>query len=494
LVLNIPEWEVEDALAWDPKLLDDFPEIHDIKLIQRQKYLPRLGRYIDLLFRSQDKLVLVEVKSGDIKDDQVIRDQILPYKNELVNTYKIPPNQIIAVLAFVGNISENVEKKFKENRIIIKQIRSDDIIKSKPPSRNILIKIQELEKTYDLLKRRGFTIDKNDIQRKITIYPEIRSVQTWIAEGLHDYLGKEHIAAIFNEISTSSPIMAHEIGMDTNGKLNDFIDMWFWLFYSVLDRRANAANFIRAREALEKENLFHPKQINKFVEKNGEPDTIAFIAEILRKNNFPLLVDKSYGNFTNPKSIVDAAKFISKYDYDFRKIYSIHSERGQGNQEVIFQSLWIDIKDNIYGVGERITAQFIRGMVLKGPWSLLPLTNDVFLEKCGFNETFAGPLRLNLAQKENYNQDLSAFAKEFLDGNRAILSHVLWYIRRKYCHRRPDCMNCKLSGYCRHYLKIQYNDMFTTKKRTSVLIHNSNNQFQSTLKSFSRELLDLEEP
>ena len=128
-------------------------------------------------------------------------------------------------------------------------------------------------------------------------------------------------------------------------------------------------------------------------------------------------------------------------------------------------------------------------MVLKGSWDL-PLTNDKFLEKCGFNETFAGPLRLNLVENGDYLEDLANFAINYLDGNHGIISHVLWYIRRRYCHRRPECMNCKLSGYCRHYLKIQYNDMYTVKKSNNKKqITNSNGQiqFQSTLKVFTDE-------
>ncbi|MFW6173294.1 MAG: hypothetical protein ACOC5T_06065, partial [Elusimicrobiota bacterium] len=437
LVVNIPEWEVEDAIAWRPELLDDPPTIRDIKLVQRQKYLPTLGRYIDLLFRSHDKFILVEVKATNINDDRVIYNQILPYRDALVQRYRIPPNQIIPVLALVGEVSDALKKNFEENGIIIKQINAEDIIKTKPPRKKILGECHELQKIQDILKRRGIIIDKNEIKKKITIFPESRSVQTWINDGVHDYLAKEHVASILKEISSSSPIMAHEIETDNNGKMIDFIDMWFWLFYSVLDRRSNASNFIRAKESLEKENLFHPKQLNDIVKIKGETKTLNLIAEILRKNNFPLLVDRSYKDLANPKSIIDGARLIEKYDYNFDKLYKVHFKKYKGEPKKAFQSIWKEIKYNIYGVGDRITAQFIRGMVLKGSWDI-SLSNDKFLEKCGFNETFAGPLRLNLVENEYYLQDLGGFADEYLEGNRGIISHALWYIRRKYCHRRPD--------------------------------------------------------
>lgn len=108
---------------------------------------------------------------------------------------------------------------------------------------------------------------------------------------------------------------------------------------------------------------------------------------------------------------------------------------------------------SIYGVGPRITSQFIRGMVLKGPWKL-PLTDDKLLEKCRFNVRFAGKARLGLIKsEESYYHDLGKFADEYLDGNRAIISHVLWYIRKKYCDQKILCEECKLAGYCNYFLR-----------------------------------------
>ena len=312
---------------------------------------------------------------------------------------------------------------------------------------------------------------------------------------MHDNLAKEEIAIIFKDISKNCSIMAHQVINRGSGKLNNFTEMWFWLFYSALDRRANAGNFIRAREALEEENLFEPNQIVDLLKNKGETEALTIIAELLMRKNFPLLVDSSYGNIANPKSIVDAAKFMSKFNYNFDVFYEMYYKKYDGDKEKILKSIWKDIEENIYGVGERITSQFIRGMVLKGPWDL-PLNNNRFLEKCGFNETFAGPLRLNLAEYENYFEELGDFADKYLNGNRGIVSHVLWYIRRRYCHRRPDCMNCKLSGYCRHYLKIQYKDTYTIKKnhkKERANYINGKNQFQTTLKVFTEDIINDDE-
>jgi hypothetical protein len=96
-------------------------------------------------------------------------------------------------------------------------------------------------------------------------------------------------------------------------------------------------------------------------------------------------------------------------------------------------------------------------MVLKGPWKL-PLTDNNFLEKCDFNIRFAGKTRLCIVEKEeDYYSDLRKFSDEYLGGNKAIISHVLWYIRKKYCNRIPSCKDCVVAGYCKYYLITHFN-------------------------------------
>jgi len=92
-------------------------------------------------------------------------------------------------------------------------------------------------------------------------------------------------------------------------------------------------------------------------------------------------------------------------------------------------------------------------MVLKSSWNL-PLTDDKLLEKCKFNIRFASKMRLGLIEDESsYYSDLGKFADEYLDGNRAIISHALWYIRKRYCDKKIMCDDCRLAGYCGYFLK-----------------------------------------
>jgi hypothetical protein len=215
-----------------------------------------------------------------------------------------------------------------------------------------------------------------------------------------------------------------------------------------MDRRANAATFVKAKEALEKERVFAPYKIVKLIKTKGEKAALNKIAKILEDSSFPLLNDKVMGKLSFPKSIVDAAKFMSSYNYDFVQLYEDYVKASEGNLTKARDSIWRDLKKKIYGVGPRIASQIIRGLVLKGPWEL-PLDDNRFLEKCRFNVWIAGKTRLNLVRDESeYYDQLGKLADDFLSGNRGIIAHVLWYIRKRYCSRPPKCDECIVAGYC----------------------------------------------
>lgn len=454
--MYIPEWEIEETLAVNPKLIE-IPEIvRDLKLVERQKYLRKLGRYIDLLFQHQEKYVVVEIKSNYIDNDAVVTNQILEYKRGLSKELNIDEKNIICILVSPEGFSDKIIKMCKSYGIIAFQIDENKIINFMPKDDKYIFSIgSDYRKRIfrKILMKRGIFINKEMDANINIINNEIRSIRTWIKYNLHDDYAKSKIAIIFKSISRKAPICAHEVNTTSDGKLISNLDKWFWLFYSVMDRRSNAANFIKARRILEDHNLFRPEEIVSLVNKVSKDEAIAKIAKILGKNGFPLLYDNHLGKLSQPRSIVDAAIYISKYNYDFDYLYDYHYEKNEADYTSTYQSLRKDIYKNIYGAGQRIVSQFIRGMVLKGDWNL-PLNDDALLEKCSFNVRFASKLRLGLiSSEENYYKELGEFADKYLDGNRAIISHVLWYVRKRYCDKKILCEECKFSGYCRHYLK-----------------------------------------
>jgi len=412
--MYIPEWEIEESLARNPFLLEISGRLEELELIERQKYLKEMGGYIDLLFKKGRTYVIVEIKSTLIDDESVVINQLLRYKQGLSSELRIPESDIVGVLATPMGFSADVRSLCDKLGVIPRQLDQKELVKSIRHPRT-----------------------KKEL-----------SIKRLLEKGVQDELAKREIASLFKKVSATAPIRAHEVGTSTNGKLTSNYDMWFWMFYSVMDRRANAVTFVNAKKALEEERLFHPYEIVRLVADKGERKALNKIAGILEDHGFPLLKDRVMGKLSFPKSIVDAAQFMTHYEFSFDKLYHHYIDASQGNLAKARDSLWNDIKNKIYGAGPRIASQFIRGMVLKGPWDF-PLEDDRFLEKCRFNVRFAGKTRLGLLEAEDkYYEQLGKFADDYLDGNRGIVAHVLWYVRKRYCNYPPKCDECPISSYC----------------------------------------------
>lgn len=410
------------------------------------------GRYIDLLLKNHTKYVIVEIKCTFISNTSVVTDQILEYKKTFSEESGIPNERIICCLVSPKGFSNEVLSLCENHGVITKIVDENEIINSAPKNKLKFNNLDRNNKCHQILMIRNKNISDHSNDNFNNINKEINSVKKWVNAGFHDKLARKNIAQIFSEISEKAPIRAHEVDRNSNGKLIDNYDMWFWLFYSVMDRRSNAANFINAKEALEKKDIFEPQKIIKLINEKDERTAIFKIERILKSSGFPLMRDSSMGDLAFPRSIVEAAELISKYDYDFEKYYKHHLDKSNSDPYLAYNTIRKEI-EGIYGVGPRISSQFIRGMVLKSNWNL-PLTDDKLLEKCKFNIRFASKARLGLIEEEsNYHLELGKLAEDFLDGNRAIISHALWYIRKRYCDQKIMCDECKLSGYCNYFLK-----------------------------------------
>jgi hypothetical protein len=420
--MHIPEWEVEEILKCNPDLLG-FPS-NDLKLVERQKYLAKLGRYIDLLFQHGDSYVIVEIKSSVINDRSVVVDQLLQYKKSLAEESGLPDDKILCVLVSPNGFTKDLQEFCQQMGIIARTLDKSKLINA----------IKEL----NMRKQNLNQVCLNDESDSLLIETDIQS-----EAAMRD------LASLFTRISEKAPIEAHEVSTEKQGILTTNRDRWFWLFYSVMDRRANAATFVKAKEALDRERLFAPYKIVELIGKEGETPTLKRMARILREANFPLLNDHAKGELAFPKSIVDAARFMSKYRYDFECLYEHYVKQYNGNLREARDAIWEDLQKQIYGVGPRIASQIIRGLTLKGSWRF-PLDDDRFLEECRFNVWIAGQTRLGLIENEGeYYQQLGDFAERFLAGNRGIIAHVLWYIRKRYCNRPPKCNECELAGHCK---------------------------------------------
>jgi hypothetical protein len=463
--MYLSEWEIEDAIAWTPSIIE-IPPYTGLRLKDRQRYLKTIGGYIDLLFEWQNKYVIAELKAIPIEDKTTVTDQVLTYRKALARESNIDEEKIVCILASPLGFSQDVLDICQKTGVLTKSLDQTSLIQSAPRHRDSLLPgffsdSEEESRLIDLLQRRRIEINTSEINDHTV--SAVKSAKTWLSQRVHDDFGKRTLAALFKQVSSMAPLMAHEISAPSDGSLRSNEDKWFWLFYSVLDRRANASTFINARNALDRNGVFNPRHIYDLAER-GEKQAKERIAEILENAGFALLVDNGQGRLAYPKSIIDAARFIKRYDYDFEKIYNEHMTRNHNDREATFNSLWKELT-GIYGVGPRIAAQFIRGMTLKGSWDL-PLKDNRLLEKTPLNCRFAGSARFGVVESEStYERELAKFADQYLEGNRAILSHVLWYIRKRFCNKVPICSECPMTGYCTLFLKLSNSGSLDFKPR-----------------------------
>lgn len=484
--MYLSEWEIEDAIAWTPSMIE-VPPYSGLRLKDRQRYLKTIGGYIDLLFEWQNRYVIAELKAIPIDDKSNATDQVLLYRKALAREMNIDEEKIICILATPSGFSQDVLNLCKKHDILAKSLDEMSLIRSAPRHDQLLSRFisdnEEKSRLLDLLHRRRFEIDPIEINDN-TI-SAVKSAKTWLAQHVHDDFGKRALGALLKETSSQAPLMAHEIFTPSDGSLRSNEAKWFWLFYSVLDRRANASTFVNARNALDRQGLFSPRNVVSLVEKFGENQAMQRIAAILENAGFALLVDNGHGKLAYPQSIIDAAKLIRRYDYDFEHMYRAHLERSHGDLVSAFHSLWKELTGEIYGVGPRIAAQFIRGMALKGSWNL-PLNDNRLLEKTPLNCRFAGSPRFALVQCETtFEDELEKFADAYLDGNKAVLSHVLWYVRKRYCDKVPICTECPMTGYCVLFLKLRKDGRLNSRCKIREEPKSEKSDIQTTLTVFS---------
>ncbi len=437
----IPEWQLQEVLAANPRQLEIHSRFEGLRLIDQQRYLPTTGGYIDLLLKTKTPggLLIVEIKADPLLDTKAAA-QALDYKHGVATDLRIDPSAIHCMVAAPA-VLEGLERTYEEMGVAVRVLDYRTLLGVRPDARSRLPGKEDGR--FDLLsRRRRGILDLVGSRRPVSQ----GSVRRWIGGGIHDQNALKQVAAVIRYLSDQASLFSHEVRLSSSS-LDTFDRQWFWFFYSAMDRRGNAALFIKAKERLVSRNLFSPRDIKRFVVEQGEEHALKQLTEELSGAGLPLVVDLKFGRRSLAKSIIDAALVTSDFECNFATM--LEALRGQcdGGDLGKFVVRWI--QQSVYGMGPRSAAQFVRGMVLKGPWRL-ELDDTVFLENTKYNALFAGPARLSIAN-EDYVREAGEFADEYLDGNRGILSHALWYIRKRYCDKVPLCPECPVAGYCSYF-------------------------------------------
>jgi len=117
---------IEDAIVWNPNLIEEPGVIEALSLVERQKYLKKSGRYIDLLFKNKKKYLIVEIKCIFINQISIITDQVLEYKKGLAEEFGISEDEIICSLVTSKGFSEEVTSFCKDKGVIAKKLDEND--------------------------------------------------------------------------------------------------------------------------------------------------------------------------------------------------------------------------------------------------------------------------------------------------------------------------------------------------------------------------------
>ncbi len=445
---SLPEWQVELAILDNLTILNhpNLPINYD--RIENQYYLKSKGRYIDILLRKKNHFYIVELKGVHIDQESIITDQLLDYKEGIQREKNVSSANITCILASPYGFSNNVVKLAEKEAIILIELNERMIYKllpKKTENLNYYIEKRIIQRRLDITDNK--TINEIISGKNQNYNSIISSTKNWLKNRIHDDKDKVAISIRMKKISEYAPIMAHDINEITDFNLNDDNEKWWWLVYSILDKRGNASSFYHVKEHLLRKNLFYPEDIIQHI--NSESDT--YTLELLST----YISESGISTRQNIRSLAEgifmAAKKIEKYNFNFSNIFN-ECKKQSINKSDLFDKIW-DFFIEIYGVGPRICSQIVRGLILKGGWDLEKSSHRL-LEEQKHNIFIAKQCLSLIDDKGKFKQELLEFSMKYLDGNNAILSHILWYIRKKYMctSKKPLCEHCPMSGYCNVYL------------------------------------------
>ncbi len=449
----LPEWEMEWILVNNPALLDPGSEILNLEVVAQQYDLPRSGGYVDILCRFPEGLLAVELKNEFVDDSSVITHQLNKYLADLLH-YSNNSEEVRCLLVSTHGFSRQVQELATARSVRLQTISVENLLEQ-AWRLNTSADTLSSAKARLLQRRVGLkTLDK--AKELVCGRPDARyqrdvaSIDHFISSGKHDAYGLRQLARGLKEVSRRAPIMAHKVFDEDDGNtLSGEEEKWFWFFYSVLDRRANAATFVKAKEALERCRLFLPQELVRLVETTSNADAVDRVFRILRDSEFPLAADSIRRDQAMPSSIVDAAMYLSRFEFSMDNMLEYFTQ-ALSRSEDLADTIMAHLRKHVYGVGPRIAAQIVRGLCLKSGWKVT-MSSPVHLEQCGFNETFAGPGRLGLVSSpQSYRRELKRFADSYLGGNCGVISHALWFIRKRFCLRPKRCDECPVAGFCNY--------------------------------------------
>lgn len=225
--MKIPEWEIRDAVCWNPELIGTD---HELKLIDFQVPVKRGSqeKYLDVLFNIQNdskkRYLILELKKETATDSAV--KQVLEYRDWFCTRNYLKETEVEAMVA-APHIPSNLDHedvKFSE------------------------IDLQEVHETH----LRG----KKD---------------------------EEKLAEILRETSEENPLFAHELLQGRGARRFKGERTWLWMFYTILDGGGPAQTFVKAYRSMKKQEIHLPRDLINLKNEHGEEKAARKLLPHLRK-------------------------------------------------------------------------------------------------------------------------------------------------------------------------------------------------------------------
>ena len=111
----LPEWQIQEVLVANPKLLEVPGRFEGIRVSAQQRYLPSTGGYIDLLCKPRlpRGWLIVEIKANPISDWQPGL-QVLRYKKALAAEFRARgPNWLAVANALAPERGEQLHAQLR---------------------------------------------------------------------------------------------------------------------------------------------------------------------------------------------------------------------------------------------------------------------------------------------------------------------------------------------------------------------------------------------
>src|SRR3989304_6788249 len=107
--MDIPEEEIEQAIIWDLSLLK-IRSSGNLQLIERQRTLSTADGFIDLFLKDNKRYYIVELKRDHIKNQKIVTEQVLRYRNSLCEELNLSLEKIVCIVASPRGISSEVKR------------------------------------------------------------------------------------------------------------------------------------------------------------------------------------------------------------------------------------------------------------------------------------------------------------------------------------------------------------------------------------------------